>query len=186
MEYIYHGVPPNFSGEMLYPLFSLKEKHPEIFAREIKKYDDHPKRKLLPNLILKKLNCPRGDVLQFSPIHPNLIFQGLKSVFPDGNRSVKFFEIPIERTHGIPTILFDMNRPGYVFGEDEPEEIFDWVTPANYRMIRQLPLEAIEFYQEWKTRGEPGAPAYGKIPHIMVKGPVSVKDCKIVDWRDSI
>ena len=74
MEYIYHAVPKNLDGSILYPLFSLKDKFPDLYEKEIKKYDDHPQRKLLPFKKVPKLNCSRGDVLHFSPIHPNLIF----------------------------------------------------------------------------------------------------------------
>ena len=48
MEIFYHGVPGGLQGNTLYPLFSLKEKFPSLFENEIKKYDDHPKRKELP------------------------------------------------------------------------------------------------------------------------------------------
>lgn len=186
MQFIYHAVPENFVGNTLLPLFSLKKEQPSIFENEIKKYDDHPKRKELPFKLLKKLNCPRGEVLHFSPIHPSLIFSALKSVFPDGNRSVKFFRIPISRIKGTPAIFFDMNRPGYVFGEEEPDIIIDWIDSDTYIEISEVPEAAFAFYREWKERGERGAPAWGKIPHVMVRGPVSVEGCEIIDWRDPI
>lgn len=186
MQYIYHAVPENLMGETLIPLFDLKLSHPALFEKEMKKYDDHPVRKELPYKLLKKLNCPRGEVLHFSPIHPGLIFQALKSVFPEGNRSVRFFEIPIDRVTGIPTILFDMNRSDYAFGDDEPDNIFDWIEPEAYREIKVVPEKAFEFYREWKDRGERGAPAWGKIPHILVRGKVSISSCRIFDWREAI
>lgn len=190
MSFIYHRVPTHLIGETLLPLFELEKEHPLLFQSEIEKYGDHPKRKELPFKNLKKLDCPRGAVLHCSPIHPNLIFSALKLVFPDGNkdgnRSVNFFKIPIERIEGIPTILFDLNRPGYVFGEEEPEDIFDWITPDTYQEITVVPKAAFEFYWEWHSRGEPGAPAWGKIPHIMVKGRISIAGCEVVDWRDPL
>jgi len=123
IQYIYHGVPASWTnGDTLYPLFDLKVRHPEIFEREIKKYDDHPGRKELPYKMIGKLNCPRGEVVHFSAVHPGRIFQALKTVFPDGNRSVQFFQIPIERVRSLPAALYDMNRGEYNFGEIEPEE----------------------------------------------------------------
>ncbi|MNK38600.1 hypothetical protein D3C87_571930 [compost metagenome] len=185
MGYLYHLVPKKLVGEVLIPLSSLRTELPDRYTQEILKYNDHPQRKLLPLRILRKLNCPQEEVLHFSPIHPHLIFEGLKSVFPDWNYSSNFFEIPIERIRGIPAILFDMNRTGtYVFGEDEPEEMFDWVTPDSYRILTSIPSEAIEFYKQWKARGERGAPAMARIPHVMVRGRVSISDCKIIDWKD--
>lgn len=187
MSYIYHIVPNKLVGETLIPLKELETELPDLFAQEIRKYDDHPQRKLLPKRVLKKINCPQEEVLHFSPIHPNLMFEGLKSVFPDWDYSSKFFEIPIERVRGIPTILFDMNRTGtYIFGEDEPEEMFEWVTPESYKILNAIPPEAIEFYSQWKSRGERGAPAMARIPHVMVRGRVSISGCRIIDWKDDL
>ncbi len=184
MSFIYHLVPKMMDGNILFPLSKLKVISPDTFNREIKKYDDHPKRKELPQRILKKINCPQEDVIHFSPIHPRLMFNGLKSVFPEWNYSSSFYEIPIERIRGLPTVYFDMNRTGtYVFGEDESEEMFDLITPENYRILTTLPKETLEFYEGWKARGERGAPAMGRIPHVMVKGPVSIEGCKIIDWK---
>ena len=109
----------------------------------------------------------------------------LKSVFPDWNYSQLFYEIPIEHTRGLPTVSFDMNKTGdYVFGEDESDDLFEIVSPENYKIMTELPKEAIEFYNQWKSRGERGAPAMGRIPHVMVKGRVSIKNCSIIDWKN--
>ena len=37
MEYIYHAVPKNLDGSILYPLFSLKDKFPDQYEKEIKR-----------------------------------------------------------------------------------------------------------------------------------------------------
>lgn len=52
--------------------------------------------------------------------------------------------------------------------------------------IGEVPKEAYEFFQEWKDRGEKGAPAWGKIPHVFVKGKISVEGLEIIDWVDPI
>jgi hypothetical protein len=187
MEYIYHGVPPTLHGKNLYPLFELREKLPEVFEKEILKYGDHPKRKELPYKLIPKLGCTRGDVLHCSSIHPNLVFQALKSVFPEENRSKKFFSIPIEKIAGKQCCLFDMNHPDYVFGlEEDPPSAFELITSSTYREIRIVPPEAYRFYAEWRVRGERGAPAWGKIPHVFVNGTIDIDRLNVIDWRDPI
>ncbi len=185
-SYIYHGVPSSFVGEKLYPLFQLKELFPQIYEKEIEKYNDHPQRKLLPFKRINPLNCVRGDVLHFSAIHPALVFKALKSVFPESNRSVKFFKIPIMNIDKNSAVLFDMNRPEYEFGKDDPDSVFDLIDPKNYQEIGSIPNEAILFYQEWRDCGEVGAPAWGKIPHVFVLGSLNTAKCEIIDWRDDI
>ncbi len=187
MNFIYHGVPAGFEGSELHPLFVLKDLYPSAYESQIKKYDDHPKRKNLPYKKIPKLNCFRGDVIHCSPIHPNLIFKALKKYFPDGNRSVSFYKIPVSNLTGIELCFFDMNRPEYEFGlENDPESVFELIDINTYKEIKEIPQEAQQFYQEWKDRGERGAPAFGKIPHVFVKGSISVKDLDIIDWRDEI
>ncbi len=186
MEFIYHGVPNGLEGKILYPLFSLKEKFPVLFELEIKKYDDHPKRKELPFKRISILNCQRGQVLHFSPINPSLIFQALKTVFPENNRSVKFFKIPISKAYGLPIALFDMNRKGYEFGKEDPDHVFDFVNIDDYRELKIVPPQAYTFFKEWKQRGERDSPAWGKVPHIFIKGPIDITGCEIIDWRDSV
>jgi hypothetical protein len=109
VEFIYHGVPKEMQGKLLYPLFDLKNVFPLVYENEIKKYDDHEKRKELPYKKIGKLSCTRGEVLHCSSIHPGLVFTALKTIFPEGNRSVKFFKIPVNQIKDIPSVLFDMN-----------------------------------------------------------------------------
>lgn len=186
MQYIYHGVPAKMDSKILYPLFELKNLFPLVYESEIKKYDDHPQRKNLPFKKIGKLNCVRGEVIHCSSIHPALVFQALKVVFPEGNRSVKFFKIPLSLVEDKPMALFDMNRPEYEFGKDDPDEVFDLIDPKTYQEIRKIPDQAYSFFQEWKDRGEKGAPAWGKIPHVFVKGKIDISNCEIIDWRDPL
>ena len=185
MECIYHGVPIDFTGNKLHPLFKLKNFCASAYENQINKYGDHPKRKNLPFKNIPKLNCRRGDVIHCSPIHPNLIFKALKMKFPNSERSVLFYKIPISHLSGLELCLFDMNKPDYEFGlENDPESVFDLIDINSYKEIREIPHEAHQFYQEWKDRGEKGAPAFGKIPHVFVKGSISIEGLDIIDWRD--
>ena len=168
------------------PLFTLKKENSKIFNNEIIKYNDHPKRKKLPEKIIPKINCKRGEVLHCSSIHPGRIFKALKSVFPEGNRSVKFFKIPIGRLKGFDLVYFDMNRPGYDFerGKD-PESSYDLIEPDLYKEVKEVPTEALSFYRAWKEGGAKSAPAFGKIPHVFIRGEVLVDGLEVIDWCDS-
>ncbi|MFG1499550.1 hypothetical protein ABMA70_05015 [Halobacteriovorax sp. XZX-3] len=186
-SFIYHGVPVDFEGQWLHPLFDLKERMPHVFESEIKKYDDHPKRKKLPLKNIPKLNCRRGEVLHCSSIHPSLVFQALKSVFPDINKSVKFFKIPVSSLKELDLVIFDMNRPEYEFGlETDPDSCFEIINHDTYEEIKIVPPEALSFFEDWKSRGERSAPAWGKVPHIFVKGSIDTSGLEIIDWRDPV
>jgi len=186
MSYIYHGVPNGFKNSILYPLFELEHRFPKIYIQEVKKYNDHPQRKVLPYKDIPKLNCKRGEVLHCSSIHPNLVFQALKSIFPDGNRSVKFFKIPVKSLKHLSLAYFDMNVSDYEFGlVEDPDSAFNLIEHDNYVESKVIPKEAIDFFCEWRDRGESGAPAWGKIPHVFIKGSIDVTGYEIIDWRDA-
>ena len=38
MEFLYHRVPVNMEGSILYPLNQLKNLHPDIYVEHVKKY----------------------------------------------------------------------------------------------------------------------------------------------------
>ena len=49
--------------------------------------------------------------------------------------------------------------------------------------VASLPtfLARADSFQEWKDRGERGAPAWGKIPHVFVRGKINVEGLEIFD-----
>ncbi|MBI2087070.1 MAG: hypothetical protein HYT69_02770 [Candidatus Zambryskibacteria bacterium] len=67
MEYLYHQIPKNMFGTLLYPLNVLKETHPEIYAEHAKKYVG---REQLLTATVPPLNCLWNDVLHFTAIAP--------------------------------------------------------------------------------------------------------------------
>jgi hypothetical protein len=73
LQHLYHDVPAELIGSTLYPLNDLRESHPDIHAREIATYDDHPSRITLPRTTIDALDCLWNHVLHASPIQPNLL-----------------------------------------------------------------------------------------------------------------
>lgn len=183
--HIYHMAPSSIQGENLLPLFQLKEEHPETYLKAIVKYQDHPKRKELPFRIIPKFNCRRGDVLHCSPIHPNLVYQALRRVFPDFDQQINFYAIPVKNIVKAKLIFFDVNHPGYRFGLDEdPIQVFSEINNSVFKEMSQIPDQAIESYRDFKHRGFSSAPAWAAIPHVFVQGSINVSNLKIIDWQD--
>ncbi|MFK7806020.1 MAG: hypothetical protein AB8G95_30605, partial [Anaerolineae bacterium] len=93
MRCVYHLVPKNLEGDILYPLNRLKEINPAVAEPHAKKYKG---REELMRRRIPPLDCLWNDVLQFSPIHPRDIVQ----TFRDEGFSlppIKWFEIPLDR-----------------------------------------------------------------------------------------
>lgn len=93
MNYVYHFVPDNMQGRVLYPLSMIKDIYPDIFEAHIKKYESRTK---LTELIIPELDCKWNDVLFFSTVHPGKI-KDFIGEFGYGNRiNWQFYQIPIE------------------------------------------------------------------------------------------
>jgi hypothetical protein len=179
MAYIYHMRPPDMVGNILYPLNRLRDMHPEIYARQIAKYDDHPARKLLPTKVVPKLNCLWNDVVQCAPIHPHYIYRALNERNITVNPATQFFQIPVERLVNVRVVIFydsfnDLSEPL----KDEWVQLFE---AATYRELTELPAETLKWYDRLAEMGVKRA-LFAGIPHIFVQGEISVAGLELVSW----
>lgn len=109
---LYHMKPFDMRGDVLYPLNAMKDIYPDIYEKQIAKYDDHPSRKKLPLRRIPKLDCLWNDVIQCAPVHPHLIYpdpyEELTAVPPD---ALAWYDSLVEKGRafghfvGIPHVL---------------------------------------------------------------------------------
>src|SRR6267154_1206849 len=70
-QYIYHIKSKNFKGKYIYPLIELEKIYPDIYKKEIAKYED---RENYPNTKIKLLDCTWKDCVNLSTVDPSKIF----------------------------------------------------------------------------------------------------------------
>jgi hypothetical protein len=184
MSAIYHACPVEMQGDMLYPLNGLRELYPALYQREIAKYRDHPSRYDLPQLFVPKLNCLWSDVVFCSPIHPYLIYEELQARGFTLPPDKAFFQIPIEAVRDLPAVIYH-DSDAHGVAETLPEEAVAWLTFENYQELKQIPEETLAWYDHLKSLGRNGAYFVG-VPHVLVKGAVSIKEARIVRWSEKI
>ena len=180
MAFIYHQVPQGMIGETLYPLGALETFAPEIYQAQRAKYKDHPNRERIPYQRMPKLDCLRRDVLNFSPLHPHLVYrawQKLGVTLPDAN----WYQLPIEAAAHLPAVLY---QPGEKVGEAIPEAAVRWLEPAICQEVR-LSEATKAWYAKLHQRGLRGG-WFARTPHVLVKGVVSVRDVKVIAWQASL
>ncbi len=153
---------------------------PGHYARELAKYDDHPSRRRIPHQRVPKLECRRQDVLNFAPAHPHLIYRAWLEL---GVRlpAAWWFGIPIKRISGQPAVTFYPAAEHRV-GSDIPNARVCWFDAASYRELRTLPESTLQWYAHLHLRGQKGA-WFAGLPHVLVKGAVSVGGLEHFDWR---
>ena len=178
MAYIYHHIPENMRGETLYPLGELEVFAPELYEQQTAKYRDHPSRRRIPYQRIPKLDCLRKEVLNFSPLHPHLVYeawQALGVTLPD----VNWYRFPIEAVAHLPAVIY---QPGRV-GEDIPEAHVRWLEPATYQEVTALSGATEKWYAQLHKAGRKGG-WFAHTPHVLVRGAVSVRGAAVITWRD--
>jgi len=172
MNYLYHQVPKDMQGDVLYPLNELKEIYPEIYRKKFAKYENRPH---IPRQKIPILNCLWNDVLHLSAIHP----MKLKEAFSALGKHYDFVSYQID-----PTILSKDNTVIYLHNERKKD---DDLNPADFveydpeliSNYAEIPEETLTYYKERISAGESPL-LYHLVPHILYRGSFYVDKASVV------
>ena len=182
MSRIYHMMPRNFTGDVLYSLNKLKTHLPEIYAAQAQKYSG---REVLMQTKIPLLGCLWNDVLHFSSVHPSKIrdafinagfgwrarlwfaIEPSSSGFVQEN-AVIFLNTPSKN----PTQLSDFNFPITEFMPFSPKQL---------GKLTELPEATSEYLKFAKEAGEQPF-LFNYVPHILYRGEMNVSSVEIVDY----
>lgn len=169
MNFVYHNVPDLMVGTELVPLNQMTDDMSGIKTKNLKKYEG---REEILERQVPLLNCAWNDVLQFTPVHPQKVFElqvemGLIPKVHDA----KFFEIPIESFDLDKTAVFFKTAPG------EENVTVQWLKDVDFDTLTEIPEATINYYKSLIGSGE--LPFnYQYIPHILFKGSLDVSNLK--------
>lgn len=183
-QYLYHAVPEPMIENSLHPLNTLKnpqdlaiedtvkEALKEAYATAVHKYENSEYRKTITEKGIPPLNCKWGDVLQFSPVHPQLLKDALKAQGFDP-KEMKFYQID-------PELLNSENTTIYLYNEDkDAPDVFAEYDPKNLEQYSQLTEETRNHYIEAKEKRERPFLFVG-VPHIFHKGSLDVSNFPVI------
>ena len=172
MEYLYHRIPKDMRGGILYPLNALKHFHPDIYAEQVQKYKGREK---LLDARVPPLECLWNDVLHLTALPPHILKKNLlKTGIEIEPRS--WFKIPVSLIKGENSIAFTYRRDKGLLPEFKEYEVFD---PARMEVYRTVPEETILYYKQKKAAGERPL-FFHLVPHVLYRGTVNTKDLEIV------
>lgn len=169
--YIYHLVPKDLNGNILYPLNTLKSINHDLYLKKAKKYEG---REATMENRLPILNCLWNDVIHFSPVHPGLIKDALIEAGMMNIPPIEYFEIDTALFDPKNTIVFlNKNKPKFKMDEDN----FELFIPEKISSCANIPDETKEYFK--KCIEEKVNPlGFYKIPHILYKGDLNIENVK--------
>lgn len=172
MQYLYHRVPKNMIGTLLYPLNVLRDLYPEIYNEHIKKYEG---RQRLLTTEVPILNCLWNDVLHFTAVEPHQVQENLKraGIFYD---PMLWYKVPVDMIVGENSVAFTYRQEN---GSSTDEKVYEHFDPSRMHLYSKVPPETIEYYI--KRKGEGIKPLlFHKVPHVLFIGNLETKDLVIV------
>ena len=171
MPFIYHLVPINMKGNIIYPLNILKFKLPDVYKEQIKKYTN---RKSVQKIQIPILNCSWLDVLHFTLIHPSKIKKAL--------REIGFNKLPKLKWFKIRASSLDKNLTIIYLYKNESIKNSDFVkySPSKFSLYNKIYKKTKKYYlKEFKKGKKPLFFAF--VPHILYKNSLHIKSAEIIE-----
>src|SRR3990167_3249343 len=94
VHYLYHVVPPNMEGSILYPLNKLKKKDQASYASQMQKYEG---REQLLKYQVPILDCLWNDVLFLTAVHPKKMMAALRGAGYNREHVLRSFQFDINQ-----------------------------------------------------------------------------------------
>ena len=175
-RFVYHRVPVNLTGSVLYPLNQLKQVYPDVAVVQLKKYQGREARLRQQ---IPRLNCLWNDVLHFSPVHPTKIRAAMEEAgHTTGSHKWRYFEVNAAFFSPDNTIIWEYReRPHPHFQIDENECLpYETRLLDNYTEVGEWTRR---YYAEHKHSAR--VLGYMGIAHVLYKGHLNVDEVRIIE-----
>ncbi|MEX2369088.1 MAG: hypothetical protein WD552_01690 [Candidatus Paceibacterota bacterium] len=170
MNNLYHFVPQNMQGTVLYPLNELKDVYPDIYEEAKSKYKG---REAVMQQHIPFLDCLWNDVLHLTAVHPKDIKEALGA-----ERKFKAFVINPHSLAAEKTVVYLYQHKDRMLKMDK--ENFSQYDPDDIGQYAELPEATKEYYREMREKGERPL-LFVRVPHILYKGSVDTSNLEIVE-----
>lgn len=175
MAYIYHMVPENMKGKILYPLNVLKKKYPGIYKKEVDKYRN---RKKVMRRKIPYLDCFWNDALHFTAIFPSKITKELRTAgYP--LEKLKWFKINTNKLKSKKLIVY-LYKPKKEESDFMNKDNFEQFKLKNISRYNKIPAKTIRYYKE-EIKKDKKPLKFHFIPHILYKDKLNISNAEIIE-----
>lgn len=174
-------------GTTLFPLNGLKDRFPDVYARERKKYDG---RESVLDWVVPGLGVPWADTVNLSGLDPRLLVAARLQLGVPFSRLLErpLARIPIERLTGSPAVVYTSathwinSSPGEDVPLTPPDSEFSRFDPNAYSELREVPQLHLDYLLHQKTHGKL-ALGFVFVRHVLVAGPVDLSGIDLIEME---
>ncbi len=173
--FLYHLVPEYMKGDVLHPLNSLQDIHPEIYAKEVSKYEG---RKEVMELFIPTLEAAWNEVIHLTAINPAELKQALVEAGMTP-REMKFYQVDPDLLDPAKTTIYiyqdsnNMDPENFTKFDPQDLEVHSTVQPRTKGHYKEVVASTKEFYKQALRMGKMPFMFVG-IPHILHKGSIDI------------
>jgi hypothetical protein len=175
MMYLYHKVPSDLKGSILYPLNELRSIYPELYTKKMEKYEG---REDIMQIYITELDCFWNDAIHLTPVHPDLVKKALIEAGRQEELSFQCYEIDPSTLEPERAVIFKSTMST---DNDELSQASNFV-PFSSDVLKEyseIPEISKEYYRNTLAAGSKPFLFRG-IPHILYKGRLDVSGIKII------
>jgi len=186
MTYLYHLCAHDFQETTLYPLNDLRNRFPDVYEREKKKYLG---RESVLEYVVPRLGVVWADTVNLSALDPRLLVAERRKLGVPFSRLLerRLVRIPVERVATLPAVNYvsashwinsspgDPNAP-----LTPPESEFSPFDASQHGEPYEVPRLHREYLLRQKERGEL-ALGFVFVPHVLVGAPIDITGLELTD-----
>jgi hypothetical protein len=187
VAFVYHLCSRDMRGTTLYPLNGLKDRFPDVYARERKKYEG---RESVLDWVVPGLGVPWADTVNLSALDPRLLVAARVELGVPFSRLLErpLARIPLERLTALPAVVYNSathwinSSPGEDVPLTPPHTEFFPFDPSAYSEPREVPQLHLDYLLRQKARGQL-ALGFVFVRHVLVAGPVDLSGIDFIDME---
>ncbi len=164
---LYHQPVLQPRGSALLPLRQLRGRYPDVYERQLRKYNRRPEVLETP---VEPLHCTWADLIFLSPVHPAPLFHAMGTLLTDEPWTLDAARLDPDRT---VIRLMRHGRDGH-YPDPADEDDYLPLTTATLRAVSRVTQAAIDRLRQLQP-GDPALP-WVDVPHILHRGPIPI------DW----
>lgn len=171
MSLVYHRVPENMTGDMLYPMNRLHEVSDELHKLYKEGYEGREK---LLNRKIPYLDCLWNDVLHCLPVHPETVIKAMKE---EGLKNIQIAKFSFFEINTVKDI--EIKKSVVYFRNSSSKIEFKRASKVDLNQLNFVPELTRQHYRDVLKTGEALFPYHG-VPHFLYMGTVDIRELRVI------